>query len=191
MVSYLAGPIRAYRITVVASTVLMALLSIMSCNATHKADERYKGRSADELFEEMRAWGPQRREVAAVLATHPDGEPWIMWLLLSDNPFMRSGDESDTEIALDNAAIAAMIEAIPDNTSDAVLLALTKRVTDEAQGRYPKLERGPLGGAFRITRIQMGTQPLGILAQQTLQRILGVDHGTDEDAWVEEITSRE
>jgi hypothetical protein len=130
-----------------------------------------------------------RIEAATKLAKLKEGESWIILLLLdrtalddpSDGPFPE--EMRPTFDQFDMAVVAALLQNLTDETGNAVLFAVTTKLSDTRQGRYSEVE-----GGFPFGRVvEKETKPIRDLARDILVRVLGVDHGYDVEKWRNEI----
>jgi len=86
----------------------------------------------------------------------------------------------------DLAVTAALLEHLTDQASDAVLWAVTTKLTDERRGSYSTTQ----GGLITRRWVDYQTRPIRELAQEALKRAFGVDHGYDIEKWRNEILGR-
>lgn len=131
--------------------------------------------------------GLSRREASFRLADKMPSSPWVMWLLLGDNPFMwEAGKASDPNvIEIDKSVIAALLDGVPENSHKALLLAITCHLDDPAQGRYAEKS-----GNYIMSSVSTNyTRPIRELARDALLRNIDKDYGYDVDLWREAIMS--
>jgi len=133
----------------------------------------------------------ERMDAAAELAVTPEGEPWIVILLMgsmgSGQEWMSTaGMEADTVQLLadylapfERAVIARLLESLPSHSGDPVLLAATMRLDERGIGRYSTKE-----GLWPLKRFSdYSTPPIREIAREVLVRALGEDHAYDAKAW--------
>jgi hypothetical protein len=152
--------------------------------------------AADELFRRTSAspsrMAQQRREAAAALARTQAGEAWTIVILthqecLGDwiDPKLPDEIRQDREQA-PRAIVAALLENIPSKAGNAVLWAVTCKLSDVGIGTYGVREGFP---PF-VRHTEYGTKPMRDIARETLARALGEDYGYDSCAWREAILRR-
>jgi len=177
------------------AVLLCGLLTVSGCGG---GEHETAGTGADagtrarQLFELSRRTSDvsleNRMAAAAELAKLPEGEKWVIVVLLDRTALAEgagpaAGENSGRGERLetfDSAVVASMLEALPDNASCEVLWAATSRLSDTSEGRY-SLEDRFCG--VRVRWISCSTPPIRKVAQEALVRATGVDYGYDIDKW--------
>ena len=113
--------------------------------------------------------------------------PWVVMLILSSQT-SPVGDEDEQyrqvmRHPFELAVVAAVVDELPEEIDDSILLALTSLLHEEERGEWSE-ETG--WGPLR-TISDHRSQPIRTLARARLKDAFGVDHEWDVTAWQREI----
>ena len=129
---------------------------------------------------------------AAKLLASSDGESYVLLLLARNASFEeetgRPIEDEDPAlrgviVGFQNAYVVAVIEALPDKPSSAVLWALTERLDDQSVGYW---STSPKQGVF----LEHRSRPVREVAHAALVKRLHAEHEYDVMAWRKEIQQR-
>ena len=127
-----------------------------------------------------------QRRAAIALAAMDGSDAWLVWALTSYQRIFQgmpsrypSGRPFTRMVGPEPLLVHSLLSNLPEDTSPPVQLAVTVFLCETRYGRWSTTE----GFLFSRRIGELGTRPMREIAEGTLARISGEDHGFDQDAW--------